>query len=65
MTFNCPETDLYKILAAIVLLCLEYWLGKTDRVKSGSILEVLFMVTLGLVIFLTATWGNICQKKKV
>ena len=33
------KSDAGKMTAACVLLVVEYWLGRTDKVKAGSILE--------------------------
>lgn len=33
------KSDVGAVAAGCVLLVLEYWLGRTDKVKAGSILE--------------------------
>ena len=33
-------TLIIKIVCTLAYMCFEYWLGKTDKVKSGSLLEL-------------------------
>ena len=33
-----------KVVGAIAYTLLEYWLGKTDKVKAGSVLEGILML---------------------
>lgn len=37
----CTPNDTFKALATTILLVVEFWLGKTDRVKASSIIELI------------------------
>jgi hypothetical protein len=45
----CELPQHYQLIAFIVVLLVEGWLGKTEKVKSGSILESIFNVVLGAI----------------
>jgi len=50
---SCPQSWI-AITAFIGLLTsiLEYWLGKTEKVKSGSILELVFSAIMMIVLII-------------
>lgn len=63
---SCNTTDLIKIAAgflalAVFYMLLEYWLGKTDRVKPASVLEA---IGWGLRLGLQTLFSFISKGKK-
>lgn len=63
---SCNSTDLIKIAGgflglAVVYMLLEYWLGKTDRVKPASVLEA---IGWGLRLGLQTIFSFISRGKK-
>lgn len=42
------KSDAFKALAAAAFLVFEFWAGRTDKIKSGSLLEII-LVALKLV----------------
>lgn len=53
---ECLEVDGPKLLILLAILILEAWLGKTQKVKAGSILELVFVGIISLLILLTIKW---------
>lgn len=45
----CSKKEVYGPIVAAAFFILEYWLGKTNKTKSGSTLE-LFVSTIGKII---------------
>ncbi len=47
---QCPPTGKIQIICLIVYWIidkgLEYWLGKTEKIKAGSVLELGFMAVI-------------------
>jgi hypothetical protein len=42
----------FHVLIIAVILGVEYWLGKTKKVKAGSLLEIVFMLSLTLFVYI-------------
>ncbi len=42
------KSDAFKALAAALFLVFEFWAGRTDKIKSGSLLE-LILVSLKII----------------
>lgn len=50
---NCSTDDLIKAGVFMFLYSLlEYWLGKTDKVKAGSVIQLGLMAISLLIIFI-------------
>lgn len=47
---NCADTSTFKLCLLILYACLEFWLGRTEKVKAGSVPEAIFngLVHVGL-----------------
>jgi hypothetical protein len=41
------KTDAAKLIATLLYLVVEFWLGKTDKVKAGSVLEIVLNAVKG------------------
>lgn len=55
---DCLNDSLTNSIIILLILILEAWLGKTQKTKSGSILELLFLGTLSLIVFITIKKGE-------
>ncbi len=40
----CNNQNYIFVIFYVIMMAIEYWLGKTDRVKSGSTLELIFNI---------------------
>lgn len=49
---ECIPNDYWLYILAMAYMILEAWLGKTEKVKAGSILELIIISTLSVVVFL-------------
>jgi hypothetical protein len=46
---TCPEFRWWELGGLVVYASIEYWLGRTQRTKSGSVLELIFVaLSMGL-----------------
>lgn len=45
---DCQPTDLKHAAILIAVMLVESWMGKTDKIKSGSILELVLNSVLSL-----------------
>lgn len=59
MDYLCTMPKYQHFIIVVIISCIELWLGKTDKTKSGSIIELIFnsILALGL-LFIRRKNGN-------
>ena len=61
---NCAASDLLvPSLVALAYMGLEYWLGKTAKTRSGSVLELLIVAVTLLTVYLRSKYDERRNRK--